>query len=147
MDLSSRIFACGPLGGRVHAPLSLCMHAHCAIYSDGVHARFSACGCMHISFLQYVTNTGFWWVLETFVYSFILALAALGAQPQNLWLTRGSADFFCLRAHRASSHIFFLSWSFFPLILPGCSPDFSTIIFVGCLSILMFLTPLAEVTP
>ena len=38
---------------------SLCMHAHCAIYSEGVHARFAACGCMHISFLQYVTNTGF----------------------------------------------------------------------------------------
>ena len=29
IDLSSRIFAYGPLGGRVHAPLSLCMHAHC----------------------------------------------------------------------------------------------------------------------
>jgi len=60
IDLSAQIFAYSPLGGRVHAPLSLCMHAHCycAIYSEGVHARFSACGCMHVSSLQYVTNTG-----------------------------------------------------------------------------------------
>ena len=61
IDLSSRIFAYGPLGRRVHTPLSLCMHAHCycAIYSENVHARSSACGCMHTSFLQYVANTGF----------------------------------------------------------------------------------------
>jgi len=61
IHLSSRIFAYSPLSGRVQAPLSSCMHAHCycAIYSEGVHARFSACGCMHISFLQYVMNTGF----------------------------------------------------------------------------------------
>ena len=79
VDLSSRIFAYGPLSGCVHAPLSLCMHAHCycAIYSEGVHARFSTCGCMHISSLQYVTNTGFRLVLETFVYLRILALAVI----------------------------------------------------------------------
>jgi len=61
IDLSSRIFAYSLLGGCLHAPLSLCMHAHCycVIYSKGVHAHFSACGCMHISSLQYVTNTGF----------------------------------------------------------------------------------------
>jgi len=61
IDLSSQIFAYGPLGGCVHAPLDLCLHAHCycAIYSKGVRARFSACVCMHISSLQYVTNTGF----------------------------------------------------------------------------------------
>jgi len=29
IDLSSQIFAYGPHGGCVHAPLSLCMHAHC----------------------------------------------------------------------------------------------------------------------
>jgi len=77
IDLSSRIFAYGPLGVRVHAPLSLCMHAHCAIYREGVHAHFSACGCMNISFLHCVTNTGFWLVLETFVYLLILALAVI----------------------------------------------------------------------
>jgi len=40
--------------------LTLCVHVHCycVIYSEGVHARFSACGCMHISFLRYVTNAG-----------------------------------------------------------------------------------------
>jgi len=79
IDLSSRIFAYGPLGGRVYAPLSLCMHAHCycVIYSEGLHARLSACGCMHISSMQYVTNTGFWLFLETFVYLLILALAVI----------------------------------------------------------------------
>ena len=79
IHLSSRIFAYGPLGGRVHTPLSLCMHAHCscAIYSEGVHARFSACECMHISFLRYVTNAGCWLVLETFVYLLILDLAVI----------------------------------------------------------------------
>jgi len=53
IDLSPRILAYSPFGGRVHAPLSLCVHAHCycVIYSEGVHARFSSCGCMHIFFL------------------------------------------------------------------------------------------------
>ena len=60
---------------RSGAPLSLCMHAHCycAIYSEGVHARFSACGCMHVSSLQYVTNL----VFETFVYLLILTVAVI----------------------------------------------------------------------
>jgi len=51
------------------------MHAHCycAIYSEGVHARFSACGCMHVSSLQYVTNL----VFETFVYLLILTVAVI----------------------------------------------------------------------
>ena len=36
IDLNSRIFAYGPLSGRAHAPLSMCVHAHCycAIHSE-----------------------------------------------------------------------------------------------------------------
>ena len=35
IDLSHQAFAYDPPGGRVHAPLRLCVHAHCVICSDG----------------------------------------------------------------------------------------------------------------
>jgi len=62
MDLSSRIFAYGPLSGRVHAPLSLCMHAQCVIYSEGVHALLSM--WVHAYFFSAIYNES--WVLISF---------------------------------------------------------------------------------
>jgi len=43
----------------------------------GMHTRFSACECMHPSFLQYATNAGHRLVLVTFVGLLVIAFAVI----------------------------------------------------------------------
>jgi len=48
IHLSSRIFAYGPLGGRAHAPLSLCVHAHCYCATVRYTARVYTRASQHV---------------------------------------------------------------------------------------------------